>query len=95
MFPLLSLLALLSLMSMHLVRCLLSELDAAGHTDALEIPLLLTSDVIAADIELDQCPLVTKHTREIIAMYMEQFGYYLGFVLVFMLSTVLAPLSLF
>jgi hypothetical protein len=33
---------------------LLSELDAAGHTDALEMPLLLSSDVIVADIELDQ-----------------------------------------
>jgi hypothetical protein len=43
-------------MSMHLVRCLLSELDATGHADALEIPLLLTSDVIAANIELNQCP---------------------------------------
>jgi hypothetical protein len=29
---------------------LLSELDAAGHTDALEIPLLLSSEVVAADI---------------------------------------------
>ena len=45
---------LLSLMSMRLVRCLLSELDAAGHTYALETPLLLSSDVIAADVELGQ-----------------------------------------
>jgi hypothetical protein len=37
---------------------LLSELDAAGHTDALEMPLLLSSDVIVADIELDQRPVV-------------------------------------
>jgi hypothetical protein len=35
---------------------LLSELDTAGHTDALEIPLLLSSDVVAADVELDQRP---------------------------------------
>jgi hypothetical protein len=33
---------------------LLSELDAAGHTDALETPLLLSSDSIVADVELDQ-----------------------------------------
>jgi hypothetical protein len=38
------------------VRCLLSELDIAGHADALEILLLLSSDGIAADIKLDQCP---------------------------------------
>jgi hypothetical protein len=56
LIPLLSLLSLLSLMSMRLVRCLLGELDAAGHTDALESPLLLTSDIIAADVELDQRP---------------------------------------
>jgi hypothetical protein len=36
LIPLLSLLSLLSLMPMRLVRCLLGELDAAGHTDALE-----------------------------------------------------------
>ena len=35
---------------------LLSELDAAGHTDALEMPLLPSSDVIVADVELDQRP---------------------------------------
>jgi hypothetical protein len=52
--PLLSLLSLLPLALMRLVRCLLGELDAAGHTYALESPLLLTSDVIAADVELDQ-----------------------------------------
>jgi hypothetical protein len=40
-----------------LMPILLSELDAAGHTDALEIPLLLSSDVIAADDELDQRPI--------------------------------------
>jgi hypothetical protein len=34
---------------------LLSELDAAGHT-ALETLLLLTSDLVAADVELDQRP---------------------------------------
>jgi hypothetical protein len=47
---------LLSLLSMRLVRCLRSELDATGHVDALEIPLLLSSDVVAADVELDQRP---------------------------------------
>ena len=41
---------------MRLVRCLLSELDAAGHTYALETPLLLSSDGITADVELGQCP---------------------------------------
>jgi hypothetical protein len=56
LIPLLSLLSLLSLMSMRFVRCLLGELDAAGHTDALEFPLLLTSNVIAADVKLDQRP---------------------------------------
>jgi hypothetical protein len=35
---------------------LLSELDSAGHTDALEILLLLSSDAIAADVELHQPP---------------------------------------
>jgi hypothetical protein len=35
---------------------LLSELDAAGHTDALEMLLLLSSDAIVADVELDQRP---------------------------------------
>jgi hypothetical protein len=42
---------------------LLSELDAAGHTDALEIPLLLSSDVVAADVELDQRPIVGRNVR--------------------------------
>ena len=37
---------------------LLIELDAAGHTYALEIPLLPSSDVIVADVELDQRPIV-------------------------------------
>jgi hypothetical protein len=36
-----------------------SELDAAGHTYALETALLLSSDVIPADVELGQRPLVT------------------------------------
>jgi hypothetical protein len=58
LIPLLSLLSLLSLMSMRFVRCLLGKLDAAGHTDALEFPLLLTSSVISADVELDQRPVV-------------------------------------
>ena len=35
---------------------LLSEFDIAGHTDTLEIPLLLSSDVVTADVELDQRP---------------------------------------
>jgi hypothetical protein len=43
---------------MRLVRCLLSELDAAGHTYVLETSLLLqkSSDVITADVELGQHP---------------------------------------
>ena len=45
-------------MSMRLVRCLLSELDAARHTYALETPLLLSSDVITADVELGQRPVI-------------------------------------
>jgi hypothetical protein len=49
---------LLPLMSMRLVRCLHSELDAAGHTYALETPLLLSSDEIVADVELSQRPIV-------------------------------------
>jgi hypothetical protein len=40
----------------RLMRCLLSELDAAGHADALEIPLLLGSNEVSADVELDQRP---------------------------------------
>ena len=43
---------------MRLVRCLLSELDAAGHTYALETPLLLSSDVIPADVKPGQRPIV-------------------------------------
>ena len=42
---------------------LLSELDAAGHADALEMPLLPSSDVIAADIELDQRPIIGRNIR--------------------------------
>jgi hypothetical protein len=53
---LLLLLSLLSLMPMLLVRCLHSEIDAAGHANVLETPLLLSSDLIAADVELDQRP---------------------------------------
>jgi hypothetical protein len=34
-------------MSMHIMCCVLSELDVAGHADALEIPFLLSSDEIA------------------------------------------------
>jgi hypothetical protein len=41
------------------VSAIISEIDATGHADALETPLLLSSDVIAADVELDQRPLVT------------------------------------
>jgi hypothetical protein len=51
-------LSLLSLMPVLLMRCLHSEVDAAGHANALETPLLLRSDVIAADIELVQRPIV-------------------------------------
>jgi hypothetical protein len=54
--PLVSLLSLLSLMSMRLVCCLVSEFDTAGLADALENPLLLSSDGIVADVELDQRP---------------------------------------
>jgi hypothetical protein len=36
----------------------IGELDAAGHTDALEFLLLLTSDVIAAGVQLDQRPII-------------------------------------
>jgi hypothetical protein len=39
---------------------LLNELDAAGHTDALEILLVLSSDLVAADVELDQRPVVLR-----------------------------------
>jgi hypothetical protein len=52
----------LPLMSTRFVRCLLSELDAAGHADALEIPFLRSSDVIGADINLDQCPHILDGT---------------------------------
>jgi hypothetical protein len=45
-------------MSLHLVRGLDNELDATGHADALEVSLLLSFDVIHADIELDQRPIV-------------------------------------
>jgi hypothetical protein len=53
-----SLLSVLSRMWMRLYYrvMLLSELDAAGHTDALETPLLLSSDSVIADVELDQGP---------------------------------------
>jgi hypothetical protein len=56
LFLLLPLLSPLPLMSMRLMPCLHSELDTAGQADALEIPPLLSSDVIPADIELDQRP---------------------------------------
>jgi hypothetical protein len=53
-----SLLSVLPPMSMRLARfVLLSELDAAGNADALEIPLLLSSDAVVGDVELDQRPL--------------------------------------
>jgi hypothetical protein len=61
--PLLLLLSLLSMASMHLVRCLLSELNAAGQADALELPLLRSSDAISADVELDQRPIVGGDIR--------------------------------
>jgi hypothetical protein len=47
------------------VRCLLSELDAAGHTDTLEIIFLLSSDVIAADVKLGQRPIVGGYVRDV------------------------------
>jgi hypothetical protein len=43
-----------------------SELDAAGYTNALEIPLLLSSDVVTADVELDQRPLVQRRDISVI-----------------------------
>jgi hypothetical protein len=43
---------------------LLSEFDTAGHTDALEIPLLLSSDVVTADVELDQRPAIPDADSE-------------------------------
>jgi hypothetical protein len=55
-FRILPVLSLLSLMSVRLVCCLRRELDFAGHADALEIPLLLSSDAIVADVELGQGP---------------------------------------
>jgi hypothetical protein len=48
-------------MPMRLV-CVLSELDAPGHADALEILLLLSSDIIAAAVELDQRPIVGRNS---------------------------------
>jgi hypothetical protein len=55
----------LSLMWMRLCYrvVLLSELDAASHTDVLEIPLLFSSDLIVADVELDQGPVVGRGIR--------------------------------
>jgi hypothetical protein len=50
---------------MRLARCLHSELDAAGHADVLDIPLLLSSNVIAADVELDQRPVVGGYFRDV------------------------------
>jgi hypothetical protein len=50
----LSLLSIIDLVNAPCVCLVLfDELDAAGHTDALEIPLLLSSDGVAANIELD------------------------------------------
>jgi hypothetical protein len=46
-------------------RCLVYEIDAAGHANALEIPFLLSSDVIEADVELDERPLLTETTADI------------------------------
>jgi hypothetical protein len=39
-------------------RCLHGEIDAAGHANALETPFLLSSDVIVADVELDERPVI-------------------------------------
>jgi hypothetical protein len=58
LFPIFPLLLLLSVMLMGLVRCLLSELDAAGQADALELLLLRSSDAISADVKLDKRPVV-------------------------------------
>jgi hypothetical protein len=49
-------LSLLSLMPLLFVRCLHSEIDAAGQANALEAPFLLSSDGIVADVELNQRP---------------------------------------
>jgi hypothetical protein len=54
-FLLLAIIGVIAAPRAHLVLPL-SELDAAGQTDALEIPLLLSSDVVAADAELGQRP---------------------------------------
>jgi hypothetical protein len=43
---------------------LLSEFDTAGPTDALEISLLLSSDVVAADGELGQRPIAADGISE-------------------------------
>jgi hypothetical protein len=61
-----SLLSVLSVMWMRLYyrAMLLSELDTAGHTDALETPLLLSSDSIVADVELDQGPIILDADSE-------------------------------
>ena len=50
-------------MSICLVRCLLSELNAAGRTYALETSLLLSVDVITADVELSQRPIIGRNIR--------------------------------
>jgi hypothetical protein len=57
-------LSLLSLMPLLLVRCLHSEIDAAGQANALETPVLLSSDGIVADVELDQRPVVAQANSE-------------------------------
>jgi hypothetical protein len=56
-------LSILSLMPGLLVRCLHSEINTAGHANALEIPLLLSPDGIFADVELDQRPIVGRGIR--------------------------------
>jgi hypothetical protein len=44
---------------------LLIKLDAAGRADALEISFLLSSDAVAADVELGQRPFVGEDIRDV------------------------------
>jgi hypothetical protein len=60
---------------MLLVRCLHSEIDAAGHANALETSRLLRSDVIVADVELDQRPWLLS-PMPAIAIAIADVGYY-------------------
>jgi hypothetical protein len=73
--------------------CLCGEIDSAGHADALEFPPLLSSDEIAADVELSQRPLITETTADIRAFTNAISRLYLSTVVIFMLPTVLAGRS--